>query len=156
MRSLQKLICFILVLIAPTSAALENKQVINIIESDTPPVGVVFEVMEWEDGNFEEVLKTIERYSEELKYRHPNIDFAVVSHGAEQFSLLKENEQSKGNIHLLTQSLVDDGISVEVCATHASWRGNEKDDFAEHIKVVDRAPVMIREYQSRGYILIRL
>ncbi|MGF1753780.1 DsrE family protein [Vibrio makurazakiensis] len=156
MNVLTRLKLVILLLFTPAAIAQTNPAVSEILSSKMPPTGVVFEIMEWQNDTFSTLLKDIEDYSAQLKSRHPNIDVAVVSHGSEQFTLLDENASTHTNIHDLTKSLVNSGISVEVCATHASWNGNTPEDFAEHIGVVERAPIAIQQYQDQGYTLIRL
>ncbi|MGY3572404.1 DsrE family protein [Vibrio sp. SCSIO 43135] len=156
MKCLQKLAVLWLMLVSSFAFAQSEQQVAEIISSDSPPVGVVFEVMEWEEGTFTGILNQISHFSDTLKAKHPNIEVAVVSHGSEQFALLKENQGSQSGVHDLTQSLVSNGISVEVCATHASWYGKDASDFADHVEVVERAPMAIRAYQEKGYVLIRM
>lgn len=125
-----------------------------IVQAKHPPKGVVFEVVEGRKEALQIALQMIETYSAKLKAAVPNIKFAVVSHGSEQFALLKSNKTEYNNTHAKVQSLVASDVPVHVCGTHASWYDLKKTDFVDYVDVADAGPAKIREYQRMGYALI--
>ena len=101
-------------------------------------------------------LDKINQYSKKLKKAIPKIKLAVVSHGTEQFALLKENEKQHKGTHKKVQSLMSDDVPVHVCGTHASWYSLSAKDFPEYVDVTVAGPKKIREYQRLGYALINI
>jgi len=127
-----------------------------ITSASKPPTGVVFEVVEGNEKALEEALQKIKKYSKQLKSAIPAIKLSVVSHGTEQFALLKENQTQYKNTHKKVRSLISDNVPVHVCATHASWYSLSEKDFPDYIDVTEAGPKKIREYQRLGYALIKI
>jgi intracellular sulfur oxidation DsrE/DsrF family protein len=92
----------------------------------------------------------------QLRERFSDIDIAVVTHGSEQFALLKSEASSRAAVHRGVQSLALNNVPVHVCATHASWRGKLADDFPDYVDVTPAGPNKIRDYQFIGYSLIKI
>lgn len=147
----------IILLVATGNAWADNDYEINfIIKAKHPPVGVVFEVIEGKHADLDWVLLQIQKYTRMIKEKHPNMKFAVVSHGNEQFGLLKENKGKMSGAHQKVQSLVSNDVPVHVCGTHASWYNKDEDDFPDYVDVVDAGPAKVNAYQREGYDLIVL
>jgi len=127
-----------------------------ILSAKNPPTGIIFEVVESGEKDLEFALKKIAEYSEKLKSKIPSIKLAVVSHGTEQFALLKENQKRYKNTHQKVRLLTSDDVPVSICGTHASWYSFSKDDFPEYVDVAETGPKKIREYQRLGYALIKI
>lgn len=138
-------------------AQADNDYEINfILKAQKPPVGVVFEVVEGKHADLDWALPQILKYTAALKEKHPKMKFAVVSHGNEQFGLLRENDKTMNKAHKRVQSLVSADVPVHVCGTHASWYNKDENDFPDYVSVVDAGPAKINEYQREGYDLIVL
>ena len=85
----------------------------------------------------------------------PGLPVAVVSHGQEQFSLLRENEGTYENIHELARTfLTEQSVPVQVCGNHAGMYGHDADDYPDYVEVVDAAPREIRRFRDRGYAIV--
>ena len=125
-----------------------------IVSASKPPVGVVFEVVKGNENALEIALDKINQYSKMLKKAIPSIKLAVVSHGTEQFALLKENKKQHKGAHKKVQSLMSSDVPVHVCGTHASWYSLSAEDFPDYVAVTEAGPKKIREYQRSGYALI--
>lgn len=131
----------------------DNQDRINaILKRDAAPFGVVFEVVEGDDDALEWAIPQIKQYAKQLRGKFPAIGIAVVSHGKEEFALMKSNVEEHKEVHKIVQSLVkDDEIPVHVCGTHASWYGNKPEDFPDYIDVAPAGPTQIRDYEDMGY-----
>jgi len=125
-----------------------------IVSASKPPLGVVFEIVEGNEKALELALNRINQYSARLKKAIPAIKLAVVSHGTEQFALLKENKTQHKKAHKKVQSLMSDDVPVHVCGTHASWYSLSEDDFPSYVDVTEAGPAKIKEYQRKGYALV--
>jgi len=127
-----------------------------ITSAKKPPIGVVFEVVEGSEKALETALLKINEYSKKLKQAIPELKLAVVSHGTEQFALLKENQKRYKKTHKKVQSLMADDVPVHVCGTHASWYSFSEKDFPDYVDVTVAGPAKIRDYQRLGYALVKL
>ena len=125
-----------------------------IVQSQSVPVGVVFEVVKGDENALQWAVPKIKNFIALLKSKSPNIKFAIVSHGTEQFGLLKEHQKENQTVQQAVKSLVADGVPVAVCGTHASWYNKVKEDFPEYVEVAPAGPQRILEFQRLGYQLI--
>jgi intracellular sulfur oxidation DsrE/DsrF family protein len=125
-----------------------------LLNAKNPPIGVVFEIVEGDDEALDWAIPKTQGYIKRLKTKYPSMKFAVVSHGSEQFGLLKENEESMQETHKKVKSLVAEDVPLHVCGTHASWRDKLPDDFPDYVQVATSGPAQIRNYQRQGYALI--
>lgn len=132
----------------------DQREVTNLIAHDTAPEGVVFELIGNEDDYLLNALKKVKTYKEHLQRKFPNLEIAVVSHGAEQFNLTKDNQKSAKEAHSHVQRLVESNVPVHICETHASWRDVTAEDFPDYITVSSTGPAQIRQYQELGYTLV--
>ncbi len=130
---------------------------INIIlaHPGDPPVGVVFEVIDGEEDALSWALADIRKYAKILKKAFTNINIAVVSHGSEQFALMKKNDKKYASIHKQVKQLVNkDEIPVHVCGTHASWYREDEESFPDYVDVAPVGPAQINDYVNLGYTLV--
>ena len=142
----------------PSIAAYANdedqREVADLLAQGKAPDGVVFELIGNEDDYLLNALKKVQDYKEQLQNKFPELDIAVVSHGAEQFNLTKNNQSSAEEAHSYVQQLVASDVPVHVCETHASWRGVTPEDFPDYINVSPTGPAQIKQYQELGYTLV--
>ena len=133
----------------------DKAQIDKILQADNAPFGVVFEVIESSADELDWIFPRIKSYAEILRKRFPDIGIAVVSHGKEEFGLLKASQNKRKNVHKLVKSLVEDkNIAVHVCGTHASWYDKKPEDFPDYINVSPAGPTEIENYQDMGYTLV--
>ena len=137
------------------AAASPGAEVDRVVAMDAPPPGVVFEVVEWQEDALTGIVPEITRYAERLRERFPDLPVAVVTHGAEQFSLMTSNESSYADLHAQVRALSGErDVDVHVCGNHASWRDKGADDFPDYVDVASSAGSKMSEYRSRGYVVI--
>jgi len=141
--------------LAAAARAAPGDEVARLLAADTPPPGVVFEVVSGDEAALERVLPAIREHARRLRARFPALPVAVLTHGSEQFSLLGENAGRYAGLHALVASMGgDDGIPVQVCGNHASWRGKGRADFPDDVEVVSSAGAKLSEYRAAGFVVI--
>ena len=150
----------LLLLGAPLAQAQQgpaDAQVGDVMARPTAPAGVVFEVISSDEGRLADVAPAIGDYARRLRERFPGIEVAVVTHGAEQFSLLSESAGQYQALHTEIRSLIETrDVPVYVCGNHASWREKTASDFPDFVKVAPSAGGQLDHYQTRGFVLIVL
>ncbi len=155
MRHLIFLGSFLFFLTANVQA--NNQQEIEqLLAQKDAPFGVVFEIVEGNDDALQWAIPAVNKYIRQLQERFPGIGLAVVSHGSEQFGLMKSQQKENTAVHTAVQSLVASDVPVHVCGTHASWRGKTADDFPDYVDVTPAGPTEIRNYEAMGYVLIEI
>ncbi len=151
MRCLTKFIAVALIFLGQASA---NSDVDNLLAQSTTPDGVVFEIVESDKSALEYLLPRVREAITKIREKFPDTDFAVVSHGREEFALQTRYQTEQSEIHNAVLSLVAEDIPVYVCETHAGWYGVSADDFPDYVEVAPSGPGQINLYLELGYQLI--
>ena len=141
-------------LVALSLPAWANAEVDALLQRDEAPHGVVFEIVESDDEALEVLLPRLQVAIASLRERFPQIEFAVVSHGREEFALQQSYQDDYPEIHRQVQSLVAQDVPVHVCETHAGWYGVSAQDFPDYVNVAPTGPGQIELYQELGYDLV--
>lgn len=129
----------------------------KIINSNTEPEGVVFELSEYDENAWDWASEMIESLSKQLKNKYPNIDIAIVSHGNEQFQLTRNNkEQNQHTISTLTNLVNSSNIDLHVCAVNSSWSNIPTDAYINIVDVAESGPAKVNDYINLGYRRIKL
>lgn len=137
------------------SPALEaSTDVDSLLEAGVAPEGVVFEIVEADESALDEMLPRVRTAIEKIRARFPGTEFAVVSHGREEFALQSVYRQEHAEIHQQVQSLVSEDVPVHVCATHAGWYGVGAEDFPAYVDVAPTGPGQVELYLELGYELV--
>lgn len=124
-----------------------------LARAEAPP-GIVFEIVEADEGALEDLLPKVRDAITSLRARFPEAEFAVVSHGREEFALQSQYRSEYAEIHEQVQALVATEVPVHVCETHAGWYGVTAEDFPEYVNVAPTGPGQINLYRELGYELI--
>ncbi|MCI0507837.1 MAG: hypothetical protein L0Z73_17245 [Gammaproteobacteria bacterium] len=140
-------------LLASVAVASEDQAKIDyILKMETPPLGVVFEIIEGSPNDLDWAVPRVVKFSRQLRDRFPNLAIAVVSHGKEQFGLMTSEAKAKSEVHKSVKSLTQEqDIPVHVCGTHASWYGKGEKDFPDYVDVTPAGPTQIANYEDMGY-----
>lgn len=139
-------------LLAPALEA--STDVDSLLQAGEAPDGVVFEIVEADESALDELLPKVRAAIEIIRTRFPGTEFAVVSHGREEFALQSIYQQEHAETHQLVQSLVAEDVPVHVCATHAGWYGIGAEDFPAYVDVAPTGPGQVNLYLELGYELI--
>jgi intracellular sulfur oxidation DsrE/DsrF family protein len=137
--------------LAPAQA---NDDVATLLAQAEAPFGVVFEIVEADESALEALLPEVREAIEKIRARFPDTEFAVVSHGREEFALQSQYQGEYAEVHQQVQSLVAEEVPVHVCETHAGWYGVSAGDFPEYVNVAPTGPGQIRLYEELGYELV--
>ncbi|WP_018145413.1 MULTISPECIES: DsrE family protein [unclassified Thioalkalivibrio] len=141
----------------PLAPGEPSAAVLELLERDKLPEGVVFEIIENDRAALSALLPEIRASVARLRERDPDYPVAVVSHGAEQFTLTRREATQHPSLHDEVEALVrDEGVNVAVCGTFAGWRGLDAEAFADFVEVADRAPDRLDDYRELGFEVIRL
>ena len=136
--------------------ALAAESVDSLLARAEAPFGVVFEIVEGDEDALERILPEARRAIARIRARFPETEFAVVSHGREEFALQTRYRDEYADVHRSVQSLVADDVPVHVCETHAGWYGVGAADFPDYVDVAPTGPGQIRVYLDMGYDLVVL
>lgn len=151
-RQIMPLGLFAAILMLASSVIYANTSIDKLLVSEQAPDGVVFEIVDWEDEYLAVALPWVNRQIIALRDRFPGLDIAVVSHGSEQFALLKDADAAYPVIHSKVQSLITDhNIKLELCLGHANMRGFDQSDFPEYVDIEASGPSQIAAYEALGY-----
>ena len=140
---------------ASTSLAAQN-EIARILSLPKAPQGVVFEIVSGQEGALTWAIPEVRRHAERLRARFPGLSITVVSHGSEQFALSRGNQARYRALHNDVRQIKQEGIDVQVCGTHASWRQLDPEDFPDYVGVAAAAPATINDYREIGYQLVVL
>jgi intracellular sulfur oxidation DsrE/DsrF family protein len=150
---LHRLFLFWIGLFAMTSSTVAAPLTLDeLLANPEAPAGVVFEIVDRDPGALEVALPWVKQAAQRLKTRHPGLPMALVTHGQEMFALQTGKRAVNPTIHLLAESLRDDGIPVHVCETYAGRRGLAAEDFPAYVDVAPAGPVQIRNYEALDYV----
>ena len=136
------------------TAVQASEQFDALLAGDVAPYGIVFEIVEADEAALQALLPKVRAAILRIRARFPHTEFAVVSHGREEFALQSQYRDELAQLHQQVQSLVADDVAVHVCATHASWYGVTPEDFPEYVDVAPTGPGQIALYEELGYQLI--
>jgi intracellular sulfur oxidation DsrE/DsrF family protein len=142
------------ILIITGGPALANDDVDKLLSRTEPPQGIVFEIVEADESALEELLPQVRAAIEKIRSKFPQTEFALVSHGKEEFALQTQYQGELAELHQQVQSLVAEDVPVYVCETHAGWYGVTAEDFPEYVNVTPTGPGQIKLYEELGYELI--
>ncbi len=150
-RYIQSIIVVIILSISQLAVA-ANNDLNSIYARQQAPVGVVFEIVDWEDDYLARAIPWVNQQIITLREKYPGLEIAVVSHGSEQFALLKDADAAYPEIHSNVQNLIaDHDIKLELCLGHAGMRGFGKADFPEYVDIEASGPSQISAYEALGY-----
>lgn len=78
----------------------------------------------------------------------------IVAHGNELHMLSRLNRAAYPEIYDELKSLVDQGVTFQVCRNAANFRGYKPGDFYDLVSVVPAAMTAITQWQSKGYAYV--
>ena len=154
--------CYVLglsVVVAMSSELLASVQaeMQAVLAQGKPPDGVLFEIVEADADFLKWAIPEIKQHIDRLRAKFPHLDVAVVTHGREQFALMRKTSDRNHDLYERVKSLVkDDKIALHVCGTHANWRQVESSEFIDGIDVASAGPAQINDYKALGYVVIRI
>ena len=148
---------FILLLSSTIMANYTHPAVDRLLQSDNTPEGVVFELIENDKKTWEWAAPMLKELRDQLKEKYPNIEIAIVSHGREQFQLIKQRGiRQKEEISILENLVQKKDVDLHVCGTHSSWYDIPESNYIDIVDVAVSGPAKINDYINLDYQLILL
>ena len=153
-RTWRAVLAGVVLLFAGPPAVLANTDVEALLARAEAPHGVVFEIVEADEAALDELLPRVRAAINSIRERFPQAEFAVVSHGREEFALQRQYRDDYAGIHRQVEALVAEEVPVHVCETHAGWYGVSADDFPDYVNVAPTGPGQVQLYLELGYELV--
>ncbi len=128
----------------------------RLIQANKEPAGVVFELIERDKKTWEWAAPMIKDLKSQLKDKYPNLDIAIVSHGREQFQLMRRRVKEQPEAISLLRGIVKDGTNLYVCGVYSGWRDVRPEEYIDIVDVAESGPAKINDYINLGYMPIQL
>ena len=91
-----------------------------------------------------------------LRARYPQLDLALVSHGAELFDLSRQaGLQQQPAISELAR-LSSEGLEIHVCGEYAATKRLGPRDFLDFVDVAASGSAQLADYIKLGYARVKL
>ena len=116
----------------------------------------LFELLSWDEKTWTWAAPMIREFRQRLQAKFPDIDIAVVSHGAEQFQLTKNEAEKQPEAIASLRSLNEEGVNLHVCGTHSGWQNVDEEAYLDFVDVSPSGPAQINDYIKLGYTHILL
>jgi intracellular sulfur oxidation DsrE/DsrF family protein len=134
-----------------------RSQMTKLLNSAEPPEGVVFDIETLDANALESVNKYVLNLVKEVKAKFPEVDVVLISHGAEEFALLKSNEASYQGLHDTFAQLVNtQNVSLHVCGAVAGLKKVGQDDFPDFVSYSESGLAQLNDYKAIGYTVITI
>jgi intracellular sulfur oxidation DsrE/DsrF family protein len=133
----------------------EASEIDALLTAETPPSGVLFNVLEYDEDGLEWLAPRIDHYIRQLRRRYPQLPIAAVSHGDEMFALRDSERWLYADVHRLIQRLVEEQeVTFHVCGAYAAANGVDEGEFPQYIDVVPLATTQMQDYRELGFTVI--
>ena len=149
-------------LVLASSAAIQSPivedihpQVEQLISANVEPEGVVFDIETLDSEALQSLTSYVLSQVDLVKKAYPDVDIAIVSHGAEEFALQTTAQNKYAEIHSLFNELVSsEGVSVHVCGAVGGLKQLTQEDFPDFVSYSASGMAQINDYKALGYSVI--
>ncbi len=145
---------WLLILMAYSAQAGKPETVDEILQLEKMPEGVVFRMDGWDYDALQWAVPVIQKDVKRLRQRFPDIKLAMVTHGEEEFALMKRAIRTYPDVHKGVKKLVADDVKVHVCTGHALMNGQSEKGFVDFVDPVPAGADKVAQYMRQGYIYI--
>jgi len=152
----QFLSSWLFVLLTTSALAGKPETVDAVLQMQNAPTGVVFRVDEWDHDALQWAVPIIRKDVARLRQRFPDIKLAMVTHGEEEFALMKRAKDVYPGVQKDVKKLVSDDVIVHVCTGHALMNGQSEAGFVEFVDPVPAGADKVAQYMRQGYIYIEV
>ena len=154
---MKKLLAVCLLTLTTTSTlAGKPKTVDEVMQLQNAPEGVVFDVDEWDHDALQWAVPVIRKDAHRLRQRFPGIKLAMVTHGEEEFALMKRGREVYPKVHEGVKQLISEDVKVHVCAGHVLMNGQSETGFVDFVDSVPAGADKVAQYMRQGYIYIEV
>ncbi len=138
------------------AADFNNAQLAQLLAAKQAPDGVVFEIMAWENNSWDWAAPMLRSYVDQLHRKYPDLDIALISHGAELFDLARSAAMKDTPAIRQLASLSEEGVDIHVCGEYARRKRLGPQDFLEFVDVAVSGSAQLADYIKLGFEPIRL
>lgn len=132
-----------------------HPQVQNILKQAQAPEGVVFDIETLDSGALKSMAPYVTQQIKLIRERYPEVDIAVVSHGAEEFALQKQAQSQNADLHAMFNQLVtEQSVSIHVCGAVGGLKNLTREDFPEFVSYSDSGMAQLNDYKALGYQVV--
>lgn len=132
-----------------------HPQVQKILQQTEPPEGVVFDIETLDSNALDSMAPYVTQQIELIRQRYPEVDIAVVSHGAEEFALQKQAQSENADLHTMFNQLVtEQSVSIHVCGAVGGLKNLTREDFPEFVSYSDSGMAQLNDYKALGYQVV--
>jgi intracellular sulfur oxidation DsrE/DsrF family protein len=148
---------FLLLVFAPLQAGDQvDTGLQRLLAGEQRPEGVVFEIIAWQDNTWDWAAPKLRVYVDQLRAKHPDLEVALISHGAELFDLARSaGSREKPAMRELAR-LSAEGVEIHVCGEYARWKRLGPTDFLDFVDVAASGNAQLADYVRLGYAHIKL
>lgn len=127
----------------------------KILDQTDVPEGVVFDIETLDSEALNSLAPYVIQQIELIRKRYPDVDIAVVTHGAEEFALQKQAQSQNADLHAMFNQLVtDQSVSVHVCGAVGGLKNLTREDFPEFVSYSDSGMAQLNDYKALGYQVV--
>ena len=131
-----------------------HPEVKAMLDNPEPPEGVVFDIETLDENALKELAPYVREQIKLVKQKYPDVDIAVVSHGAEEFALQKGAAKENADLHSMFSQLSGEDISIHVCGAVGGLKKLTKEDFPEFVSYSESGLAQINDYKALDYTVI--
>ncbi|WP_253806312.1 DsrE family protein [Hydrogenovibrio sp. JE_KL2] len=129
--------------------------VAKILAMQHQPDGVVFDIETLDENALPRFAPYVSKQIQLIRKKFPDVDIAVVTHGAEEFALQKKEEAKNHKLHdLFNQMVKDEGVSVHVCGAVAGLKQLTQEDFPDFVSFSTSGMAQLNDYKALGYTVV--
>lgn len=134
-----------------------HPQVETLLAQPSAPDGVVFDIETLDANALTNLAPYVRKQIRLIRERFPEVDIAVVSHGAEEFALQKQAQSDNAALHeTFRQLTASDGVSVHVCGAVGGLKGLTREDFPDFVSYSESGMAQLNDYKALGYQVITI
>ncbi|BBN59718.1 DsrE family protein [Hydrogenovibrio marinus] len=131
--------------------------VAKILAMQHQPDGVVFDIETLDENALPAFAPYVSKQIQMIRKKFPDVDIAVVTHGAEEFALQKKEEAKNHKLHdLFNQMVKDEGVSVHVCGAVAGLKKLTQEDFPDLVSFSTSGMAQLNDYKALGYTVVTI
>lgn len=130
-------------------------EVASILSQTHQPDGIVFDIETLDENALPLYAPYVRKQIQLIRRKFPDVDIAVVTHGAEEFALQKSQQNKQKNLHGLFNELVkDEGVSVHVCGAVAGLKQLTQEDFPSFVSFSASGMAQLNDYKALGFTVV--
>ncbi|WP_029407689.1 DsrE family protein [Thiomicrorhabdus sp. Milos-T2] len=129
-------------------------EVQQILALNEEPDGIVFDIETLDVNALPEYAPFVRDQIMLIRQKFPNVDIAVVTHGAEEFALQKQAKGQQKLHNLFNQLVQEEEVSIHVCGAVAGLKKLSQEDFPDFVSFSASGMAQLNDYIAIGYTVV--